>query len=877
MTPQHTEPSDRPSERPAERPAPKPADRTAEAVAAVVANALRALREYDGFTQEKVDRIVRKAALAALAAHVRLAALAVEETGRGVLEDQAAENRFACERVARGMAGVRTVGVVRRDELDGIVEIADPVGVVAALTPAAGPTATVLFQALIALKTRNPVVFSFHPGAPRCSAEAARTVRDAAVAAGAPASCVQWVEPASAAAGALTRHPDVALVLATGDPAAVRAAYGCGKPALGAEPGNVPAYLERSADLARAVNDVVLSRAFDHGLAPAAEQTVILDAAVHERALAGFRALGGHLVDAGEKALLERYLFGDPHGPGDDPGGVNPAAVGRSAAEVAAAAGFEVPAGTTVLLAEVAGVGDGEPLTRVKPCPVLAVLRAASRSRALRWAAELVELGGGGAAVVHTEDEAFAEEFGLAVRAGRVVWNAPGAQGAAGGRYNALPPALGPGGGCSGPAAVRADRLLNLRRLARRDGGTRRFAAPPAILFERGAVRALAELPGARRIVLVTDRAAVEQGRLERVREVLDRRADPVAVRVVDTVEPEPSVETVERGAELMRAFAPDTVIALGGRAPMDAAKAMWLLYAHPEAEFADPGGTLGAGLTGGGRARLVCVPTASGTGGEVAPFAEVTDPESGRRYPLADPALTPDLAVVDPALTADRPGPAVAEAAFAALARCVEAWISVDANDFTDGLARQGALLVVEHLPAALADGPDGRAARDRLHHAGTIAGLALGSASLGAVHALAHTLAPALHLPYGRVCALLLPPVVRHAGAAPARVTGRAGYPVYVAPERLAALARTLALPAGTPEQGVESLAGAVEELRERAGLPRSLKLAGVEESAFLEALPRYALGALEDRCAPGSPRRLLLADLERLLRRAYYGDRA
>ncbi|RKE19189.1 bifunctional acetaldehyde-CoA/alcohol dehydrogenase [Streptomyces sp. TLI_171] len=865
----------------------------AEAAAAVdvlVRNGQKALREYSGFTQEKVDRIVKKASLAALAAHTRLAALAVEETGRGVFEDKAVKNVFACEHVTHSMAGMRTVGVIGRDEIDGITEIAEPVGVVAGVTPVTNPTSTTIFKALIALKTRNPIVFGFHPAAQRCSAEAARIVRDAAVAAGAPAHCVQWIDrPSMAATGALMRHEGVATVLATGGNSMVRAAYSCGKPALGVGAGNVPAYVEKSADLRRAVNDIVLSKSFDHGMVCASEQAVILDAEVYGPALAEFRKLKAHLATPEQKALLERHVFGV--GEDRDCAGakLNAAVVGRSAPAIAGAAGFEVPADTSIILVEVGEVGEVEPLTREKLCPVLAVLRADTRAQGLKLATQMVEFHGlGHSAAVHTEDAAFAEEFGAAVKACRIIWNAPSSQGGIGDVYNSFLPSLTLGCGSYGHNSVSGNvsalNLINVKRIGRRNTNMQWFKVPPKIFFERNSIKYLTEMRGARKVVVVTDRTMVEIGHLDRVRSVLARRSEPVEVRVVDFVEPEPSIATVERGAELMRGFRPDTIVALGGGSPMDAAKVMWLMYEHPEVEFADLKEKFfdirKRAFTFpdlGEKAKLVCIPTTSGTGSEVTPFAVITDPESGQKYPLADYALTPTVAIVDPALTTDLPRAVTADSGFDALTHCIETYVSVYANDFTDGLALQGIRLVFENLEAAVVEGADNPVAREKMHNAGTIAGMAFGSAFLGAVHAMAHPLGATFHVAHGRTNALLLPHVIRYNGAAPAKVTSWPKYRSYVAPERYQQIARLLGLPAESPEQGVESLAAAVEELREKVGIPRSFKEAGVDEAAFLAALPQQAMLAYEDQCAPANPRLPMLRDMQQLMTQAYYGDRA
>ncbi|WP_195911367.1 bifunctional acetaldehyde-CoA/alcohol dehydrogenase [Streptomyces kaniharaensis] len=859
-------------------------------VGMLVADALTALDAYADFTQEQVDHIVKKASLAALARHTGLAVLAVEETGRGLFEDKAVKNVFACENVTHVMAATKTVGVVYRDDIDGIVEIAEPVGVVAGVTPVTNPTSTTIFKCLLALKTRNPIVFAFHPSAQRCSAEAARTVRDAAVAAGAPAHCIQWIEePSMAATRALMNHPDVATILATGGNAMVRAAYSCGKPALGVGAGNVPAYVERSADLRRAVNDIVLSKSFDNGMICASEQAVILDAEIRDAALAEFRKLKAHHADAQEKALLERHLFGSGDGSSCAGERLNADVVGRSAAQIAEAAGFEVPADTSVILVDAERVGPSEPLTREKLCPVLAVLTAHSRREGVELASTMVEFNGlGHSAAVHTEDAAFVEEFGHAVKACRIIWNAPSSQGGIGDVYNAFTPSLTLGCGSYGHNSVAGNvsalNLLNIKRIGRRNTNMQWFKVPPKIYFERNSVKYLASMPNAHRIVVVTDRTMAEIGHLERVRGILDRRREPVEVRVVDFVEPNPSIDTVVRGAELMRGFRPDTIVALGGGSPMDAAKVMWLMYEHPEVEFADLKEKFfdirKRAFTFpdlGEKAKLVCIPTTSGTGSEVTPFAVITDTATGQKYPLADYALTPSVAIVDPAFTTRLPKHVTADSGFDALTHCIETYVSVYANDFTDGLALQGIRLIFDNLEEAVTNGPASPLAREKMHNAGTIAGMAFGSAFLGVVHAMAHTLGATFHVAHGRTNALLLPHVIRYNGAAPAKVTSWPKYQSYIAPERYRAIAKMLGLPAATPEQGVESLAAAVEELRDRVGIPRSFKDAGVDEAAFLAALPQQAMNAYEDQCAPANPRMPMLEDMRQLMRQAYYGDQA
>jgi acetaldehyde dehydrogenase/alcohol dehydrogenase len=858
------------------------------AIDAQVANALRALADYDAFTQEQIDAIVGKASIAALSRHADLARMAVEETGRGVFEDKAVKNMFACEHVTNHMAGLRTVGVISRDEINGITEIAEPVGVLCAVTPVTNPTSTTIFKALVALKTRNPVIFAFHPAAQRCSAEAARIVRDAAIAAGAPKDCVAWIEhPSVEATATLMRHPGVSVILATGGNAMVHAAYSAGKPALGVGPGNVPAYIHHTAKLRRAVHDIVLSKSFDNGMVCASEQAAIIDAAVYDAAIAEFGKLHAYVATPLEKRQLEEFIFGVSADGADGLGNrLNPDVVGQAPGWIARQAGFTVPAHTSVILAEISAVGPAEPLSREKLCPVLAVLRAGSTEQGFRYAEEMVELDGlGHSAVIHTEDGALAEAYGRRVKAVRVIWNAPASQGGIGDMYNAFLPSLTLGCGSYGRNSVSnnvtAVDLINVKRIGRRTNNLQWFKVPPKIYFEPNAIRYLADMPDVHRVTVVTDHTMTRLGYVDRVITVLQRRAERVALQIIDDVEPEPSVRTVDRGADLMRSFRPDTIVALGGGSAMDAAKVMWLRYEHPDVVFADmrekffdvrkrafkfP--TLGA------LARLVCVPTTSGTGAEVTPFAVITDTVDGKKYPLADYALTPSVAIIDPVLAADLPPRITADSGFDALTHATESYVSVYANDFTDGLALQAIRLIFANLERAVRDGAADEEAREKMHNAATIAGMAFGSAFLGIVHAMSHTLGATFHIAHGRTNAVLMPHVIRYNGSAPTKLTGWPKYEDYRAPARFQDIARMLGLPASTPEEGVESYAVAVERLRDAAGIEPSFQAIGVDEEAFLAALPQQAVNAFSDQCAPANPRMPMLDDMQALMRAAYYG---
>ncbi|MBK3641269.1 MULTISPECIES: bifunctional acetaldehyde-CoA/alcohol dehydrogenase [Streptomyces] len=854
----------------------------------LVESALEALGRFESYDQEQVDHIVTKASLAALAAHGELASAAVEETGRGLFEDKAVKNIFACEHVTHSMRGLRTVGVVHRDELTGVTEIAEPVGVVCAMTPVTNPTSTTVFKALIALKTRNPIIFAFHPNAQKCSREAARIVRDAAIAAGAPEGCVQWIEePSMEATRLLMNHDGVSTILATGGNSMVRAAYSCGKPALGVGAGNVPAYVAADADLARAIHDVVLSKAFDNGMICASEQAIVLDAEVYEAGVAEMKRLGAHVVTAAEKEKLEEFLFGvAAHGANCATARLNSTAVGKSASWIAEQAGFAVPEGTSILVAECAEVGEREPLTREKLSPVLAALRAEDTEHGIRLAMQMVEFDGlGHSAAIHTEDEELAEEFGKRVKAIRVIVNAPTSLGGIGDVYNAFLPSLTLGCGSYGHNSVSnnvsAVNLLNIKRIGRRNNNMQWYKVPPKIYFEKGALRYLKAMPDVHRVTIVTDRTMERIGFVRRVTEILNSREEPVLLQYIDNVEPNPELATVRAGAAEMREFRPDTIIALGGGSPMDAAKVMWLMYERPEVEFADTKEKFFDIRKRayrfpqlGDKAKLIAIPTTSGTGSEVTPFAVISDPSAAQKYPLADYALTPHVAIVDPVLAMNLPPTVTADSGFDALTHATEAYVSVYASDFTDGQCLQAIKLIFENLEACVKEGARAPKARERMHNASTIAGMAFANSFLGLVHAMAHTLGNTFHVAHGRTNALLLPHVIRHNGKVTHKATPWPKAETYRAPERYQDIARMLGLPAATPEEGVESYARAVEDLRERCGIPASFQEEGVDEEAFLAAIPQQALNAYADQCAPANPRMPMIDDMRELMRRAYYG---
>jgi len=864
-------------------------DKQTEAEAHVdglVRNALKALDEFRQLNQEQVDYIVAKASVAALDQHGVLAKHAHEETRRGVFEDKATKNLFACEHVVNNMRHTKTVGVISEDEVTGLTLIAEPVGVICGITPTTNPTSTAIFKSLIALKTRNPIVFAFHPSAQESSRHAAQIVYDAAVAAGAPKNCIQWIEkPSMEATQALMNHDGIATILATGGNAMVRAAYSCGKPALGVGAGNVPAYVEKTADIRQAAHDIVMSKSFDNGMVCASEQAVIIDKEIYDEFIDEFKSYKVYFVNKKEKAQLEEYCFGVKANSKDCAlGKLNADIVGRPAAWIAEQAGFSVPAGTNILAAEVSEVGEKEPLTREKLSPVIAVLKAENTEDGINKARQMVEFHGlGHSAAIHSKDAELVKQFGKAVRAIRVIWNSPSTFGGIGDVYNAFLPSLTLGCGSYGRNSVgdnvSAVNLLNIKKIGRRRNNMQWFKVPSKIYFERDAVQYLQKMKNVNKVMIVTDEAMVKFGFLQRVIEQLHLRRNEVVYTVFADVEPDPDISTVRRGAEVMKSFAPDTIIALGGGSVMDAAKVMWMFYEQPQIDFRD----LVQKFMDirkrafkfpelGEKAKYVGIPTTSGTGSEVTPFAVISDKQHNRKYPLADYSLTPTVAIVDPAFVMTVPPHVVADTGMDVLTHAVEAYVSTLANDYTDGLALQAIKIVFQYLESSVKNADF--ESREKMHNASTMAGMAFANAFLGISHSMAHKIGGYFHTVHGRTNAILLPYVIRYNGTRPAKTATWPKYNYYHADEKYQDIARLLGLSAATPEEAVSAFAQAVYELGERVGIKMSFRDQGIDEKTWMAAAEEIAYLAYEDQCSPANPRLAMVSDMKEILEDAYYG---
>jgi acetaldehyde dehydrogenase / alcohol dehydrogenase len=843
----------------------------------LVSQARIAAAVFTQFTQEDVDRIVKAMVLAGLEQAQHLARLAVEETRLGVMEDKVIKNMVACEFVYNHIKDKRTVGVIRDIPERNVLEMAEPIGVLFSLTPITNPTSTVLFKCIVAIKTRNAVIFSPHPKAWRCCAEAVRIMRETAVKHGAPEGVFTCVESPTLPDNAyLMHHKDVGLIDATGGPGVVTAAYSSGKPALGVGPGNTPVYLEKTGDLNTAIVDIIISKTFDNGTICASEQTVVIDDETYDAALQKFAELGAHLCNEKETKLLERTVI-DPQ-----TGFMQPMAVGQKATDIARFVGLSVKPNTKLLIAEIHGVGREHPLSVEKLFPVLAVYRAKSVSEALKTCIDVNHAGGlGHTAVIFSRNEQVIREFGNLINAGRIIVNSPGAIGALGAVYNDLVPTFsfgcGTGGGNSTTDNVNIQHYLNIKRVARRTQNHMWFRVPNQIFFNMNAVENLSQFPSETTII-VTNPALEQFGHVDIVRRHMCPKTH-VHVCIIPDAEPE--VKVIEQGVEALNFYQADQIIALGGGSMIDAAKIMKLKYESPEAdleELAAPFLDLRKRVIEypkgrAQRARLVAIPTTSGTGSEVTPFAVLTDKDRGRKVTLADYSLTPDVAIVDPQFVMSMPKGLTADTGIDCLTHALEAGVSNYASAYTDANAMQAIRLVFKYLPIAFAH-PHDEEARCMMHNAACIAAMAFSNASVGVNHALAHAFGARFHVSHGKANALMLPHVMAYNAAVPTKFMPSPYTKGYIAHKKYATVADLLGLGGQTLQEKVEKLIAATEQLLDQLGFPRSIAELGIPRDEFERAIPEMVKAAFDDPSWRSNPRMPLMQELVELFWKAYEG---
>lgn len=841
--------------------------------------------KFATYTQEQVDCIFRAAALAANQARIPLAKMAVAETGMGVVEDKVIKNNYAAEYIYNAYKDTKTCGVVEEDKAFGTKRIAEPIGVIAAVIPTTNPTSTAIFKTLISLKTRNAVLISPHPRAKKSTIAAAKIVLDAAVAAGAPKDIIGWIDvPSLELTNTLMQEAD--LILATGGPGMVRAAYSSGKPALGVGAGNTPAVIDKTADILLAVNSIVHSKTFDNGMICASEQSVIVDDSIYDQVKAEFIKTGCYVLTPEETEKVRKTILIN--------GALNSKIVGQPAAKIAELAGVTVDPRTKVLIGEVESVDLEEEFAHEKLSPVLAMYHATDFADALNKADQLVQDGGYGHTAslyidtVHERERL--DQFAARMKACRIVVNTPSSHGGIGDLYNFnLAPSLtlgcGSWGGNSVSENVGVKHLLNIKTVAERRENMLWFRTPQKVYFKKGclpvAMRELKQILGKQKAFVVTDRFLFQSGTVHCITDQLHELG--IAYQIFSDVEPDPTLACAKRGAEEMRAFAPDVIIALGGGSAMDAAKIMWVMYEHPEADFMDMAmrfldirKRVYTFPTMGEKAYFIAVPTSSGTGSEVTPFAVITDEKTGVKYPLADYALLPNMAIVDTDLMMTQPKGLTAASGIDALVHSLEAYASVMATDFTDGLALRAIQNIFTYLPACYDNGLNEPVAREKMANASTMAGMAFANAFLGVCHSMAHKLGAFHHLPHGVANAVLLTDVMRYnADPRPQKMGTFSQYAYPHTLERYAEVARFLGLSGNSNEELLEQLIAKIEALKERVGIKKTIRDYGVKEEDFLATLDEMVEQAFDDQCTGANPRYPLMSEIKAMYLKAYYGE--
>ena len=841
-----------------------------------------AQKQFATFSQEQVDEIFRQAALAANHNRIKLAKMAVEETGMGIVEDKVIKNNFAAEYIYNQYKNMKTCGVLEEDKTSGITKVAEPIGVISAIVPTTNPTSTAIFKCLIALKTRNAIIISPHPRAKNSTIEAARVVLEAAVKAGAPEGIIGWIDqPSVELSQSVMRESDI--ILATGGPAMVKAAYSSGRPALGVGAGNTPAIIDETAHIKMAVNSILLSKTFDNGVICASEQSIIVLEEVYDEVKKELAERGAYILKGEEIDKVRSIIL-------NEKGGLNADMVGQSAYKIAKMAGVNVPESAKVLVGEVTSVELEEPFSHEKLSPVLAMYKATSFEDALNKADRLIELGGmGHTSILYTDQVKNRDRvltFGERMKTARTLINMPAAQGAIGDLFNfKLAPSLtlgcGSWGGNSVSENVGPKHLINVKSIAERRENMLWFRVPEKTYFKYGclpiALQELADM-GKKKAFIVTDRVLFDMGYTNKVTDVLD--ANGIQYKIFSDVEPDPTLRCARAGAVEMTAFNPDVIISLGGGSAMDAAKIMWVMYEHPEVNFHDLAMTfmdirkrIYKFPTMGEKAMMVSIATSAGTGSEVTPFAVITDEESGVKYPLADYELTPDMAIVDAELMMTSPKGLTACAGIDVLVHAVEAYVSIMASEYTNALALEAIRLVFKYLPDAYNEGTTNIKAREKMAHASCMAGMAFSNAFLGINHSMAHKLGAFHHLPHGMANSLVMTEVIRFNSVdAPTKQAAFAQYKYPNAAWRYARIADHLGLGGNTNEEKVELLIKAIEELQSKVNMPKTIKEAGVTEEKFYATLDEMVEQAFDDQCTGANPRYPLMKELKEMYINAF-----
>ena len=844
----------------------------------------KAQQEYGKFSQEQVDKIFQEAAIAADQARIPLAEMAVAETGMGLIEDKVIKNHYAAEYIYNAYRHVKTCGVIEEDKAYGIKKLAEPIGVIAAVIPTTNPTSTAIFKTLIALKTRNGIIISPHPRAKKSTIEAAKVVLEAAVKAGAPEGIIGWIDiPSLDLTNMVMKESDT--ILATGGPGMVKAAYSSGKPAIGVGAGNTPAVIDESADILLAVNSIIHSKTFDNGMICASEQSVIVLNSIYEKAKEEFSKRGCYFLNEEEKEKVRKTIIIN--------GALNAKIVGQKAHTIAKLADVDVPENTKILIGEVESVELSEEFAHEKLSPVLAMYKASNFDEAIEKAEKLIEDGGLGhtsSLYVNTRTGTEKiEKFSHKMKTSRILINTPSSQGGIGDLYNfKLTPSLtlgcGSWGGNSVSENVGVKHLLNIKTIAERRENMLWFRAPEKVYIKKGclpvALDELKTVMDKKRVFIVTDEFLYTNGYTKPITNKLEEMG--ISHTTFFNVQPDPTLASAKEGAKAMESFKPDCIIAIGGGSAMDAAKIMWVLYEHPEVDFADMAmrfvdirKRIYTFPKMGEKAYFIAIPTSAGTGSEVTPFAVITDEKTGIKYPLADYELMPKMAIVDADMMMNAPKGLTSASGIDAVTHSLEAYASMMATDYTDGLALRSLKVIFKYLPRAYNEGANDPEAREKMANAATMAGMAFANAFLGVCHSMAHKLGAFFHIPHGIANALLIDKVIRfNSSQTPVKM---GTFPQYSYPhtlERYAEIADYLDLGGNSSEEKVENLIKAIEELKEKIGIKKTIKEYGVEEKEFLDRLDEMSKQAFDDQCTGANPRYPLIEEIKEMYLQAYYG---
>ena len=853
----------------------------------LVFKATQALEEFMSLNQEQIDKIVQNMAIIAMENHVNLAKLAIEETQRGILEDKIIKNMFASEYIFNNIKHKKTVGIINNNKLENYIEIAEPLGVIAGVTPVTNPSSTVIFKCLICAKTRNPIIFAFHPGAQKTCVRTVELLKQAGIQSGAPENFIQYIEsPSLESTHELINHPGVHTVLATGGSGMVKSAYSTGKPALGVGPGNVPCYIEKTADLQQACTDLILSKTFDNGMICASEQSVIIDEVIAPKFEKIMTENNNIFIDSPEDInKLSNIMINQ------ETGVLNPKIVGKSAYEIAKLANINIPENTKIILVnqDINTIGEKFSLSLEKLSPVLSYYKTKNTQEAFKACKNILKFGGlGHTACIHSNDQEIIEQFGLNMNACRIITNSPSSHGAIGDIYNNNTPSLTLGCGSHGKNSVSTniscENLINTKKIFFRRNNMQWFKIPPKIYFEKNSISYLENIKNISRVLIVTDQNMIDLEYLNKINYYLNKNRNKINIEVFSDIKPDPDFETVLNGWEVLKKFNPDCILALGGGSVIDAAKSIWLLssenninFDNLKLKFMDIRKRIYEFPDSHRKIKFIAIPTTSGTGSEVTSFAVITDNKTNIKYPLADYNLTPDIAIIDPNLVLSLPKIPTADTGLDVLTHAIEAYVSTMSSDYTDGLCLQAIEIIFEYLVRSYKNGALDPEAREKIHNASCIAGMAFTNSFLGLNHSMAHKIGAEFNISHGRSNAILLPYIIKYNASLPEKFVAFPKYNKFVADEKYLKISKLTDRynPNNSKQENIQNLILYIRDLNKKLDIPVSFKEFGISEEEFLSKIDKLSELAHQDQCTGTNPRYPLISEIKDLYLKSYYGE--